>query len=139
MPRQLQLPAPGGSRPDPTQNRGKPYSWLRQHRGLQRVRSPQRGEYGGTHRPLCVPGTYSTFSKERTSFLQGSLVLWCTWMSFGAVIFLQRSNNREIKERSYMSIFSNILWVNGLLCTGIFQRFLAVVYFSGGKKQLKKT
>lgn len=58
-------------------------------------------------------------------------------MSFGAVIFLRQSNNQEINERSYMSIFSKILWVNGLLCTRIFKHFLVVVYFSGGEKRLK--
>lgn len=34
LPRQLRLPAPGGPRPDPAQNRGKPDSGIRQHRGL---------------------------------------------------------------------------------------------------------
>lgn len=41
LPRQLRLPASGSSRPDSSQNRGEPDPRLHQHRGHQRVRSPE--------------------------------------------------------------------------------------------------
>lgn len=74
------------------------------------------------------------FSKEHTSFLQGSLVLSCNFDVLRCSHFpWKKATIKKLNE-----YFSNILCFHGLLWTRISQRFQAVVDFSGEKKSFKK-